>query len=56
MMHPRFYVQSLPSTASDERQHVLDDSCWCHPTLSQVAIGTRFDYLLTHYPEVRDTR
>jgi hypothetical protein len=23
----------LPETASDERMHVLDDRCWCHPII-----------------------
>jgi hypothetical protein len=31
-----FYVTAahvLPETSSDERMHVLDDTCWCHPII-----------------------
>lgn len=26
-------VQILPPTRSDERMHILDETCWCHPVL-----------------------
>jgi hypothetical protein len=30
MSHP---VQILPPTRSDERMHILDETCWCRPIL-----------------------
>lgn len=29
-------VQSVPERWSDERMHVLDESCWCHPEVIEV--------------------
>ena len=31
----------LPPTSSDERQHVLDETCWCSPKLVHKAVGER---------------
>jgi hypothetical protein len=28
------YIQILPETNSDERMHILDDTCWCRPALA----------------------
>lgn len=33
-------VQDVPETGSDERAHILDKSCWCHPETIWVE-GTR---------------
>lgn len=29
-------LQVVPETGTDERMHVLDASCWCHPTVEYV--------------------
>ena len=42
------WAQVLPETGSDERAHVLDDTCWCGPVLEQQPDGFRFRYLLVH--------
>lgn len=43
------YIHVLPETGSDERMHVLDDTCWCRPVLAaRDAPGRRREYYLTH--------
>jgi hypothetical protein len=43
------YIHVLPETSSDERMHVLDDTCWCRPVLAaRDAPGRRREYYLTH--------
>jgi len=32
-------VQRLPETRSDERQHILDDMCWCRPVTVPPSAG-----------------
>lgn len=29
-------IQNVPLTSSDERMHVLDESCWCQPNVLMV--------------------
>ena len=29
-------IQVLPSVSSDQRTHVLDESCWCEPVVVDV--------------------
>ena len=29
-------IHDLPVTSSDERMHILDDTCWCSPTVAYV--------------------
>jgi hypothetical protein len=29
-------IQDVPETSSDERMHVLDETCWCNPTVEHV--------------------
>lgn len=29
-------VQVLPETSTDERMHVLDETCWCEPEVEYV--------------------
>lgn len=36
LLPPYFYITAahvVPETASDERMHVMDDTCWCHPVI-----------------------
>lgn len=43
------YVHVLPETSSDERMHILDDTCWCRPVLAARDVpGRRREYYLTH--------
>lgn len=43
------YIHVLPETGSDERMHVLDDTCWCRPVLAARDVpGRRREYYLTH--------
>lgn len=39
-------VQVLPETRSDDRQHVLDETCWCNPEIVQTSSVP--DQLLHH--------
>lgn len=29
-------IQDVPETSSEERMHVLDETCWCKPTVEYV--------------------
>ncbi|WP_280186271.1 MULTISPECIES: hypothetical protein [Nocardia] len=29
-------VQEIPETSSDDRMHVMDETCWCHPEVTEV--------------------
>ena len=43
------FIHVLPETGSDERMHILDDTCWCRPVLSAHDVsGRRREYHLTH--------
>jgi hypothetical protein len=43
------YIHVLPETSSDERMHVLDDTCWCRPVLAAHDVpGRPREYYLTH--------
>lgn len=51
-VNPSEWLQVVPETGSDERMHVLDETCWCRPTLAQIPAGSkrfrRFEYQLLH--------
>lgn len=32
-------IQDVPQTSTDEKMHVLDESCWCKPTVEIVPAG-----------------
>lgn len=55
MTNPTDWVQVLPETSSEDRMHILDDTCWCKPTLAQVPDRGRFSYQLVHRVDERKT-
>lgn len=34
-------IQDVPTTWSDERMHVLDETCWCKPTVDTDTLTLR---------------
>ena len=32
-------IQDVPETCSDERMHVLDETCWCKPYVDVASDG-----------------
>ena len=37
-------VNETPETGSDERMHVLDETCWCNPVVESYARGRRITH------------
>ncbi len=45
-------VQNLPLTSSDERMHVLNETCWCEPNILAEGQGDNFRILeIDHQPQ-----